>query len=142
MTTDAARVQAETLGAPSARLPREVLRAIAAWTLAALVLYLAYRIDAQFARFWAFGLAFGFVLQRGRFCFASAFRDLFLLGRPLRAHVVGRNAGHALNHQLVVAIQKAVAADRRRTATRTVRPAVPAAVGGSGDGFLPGIAAL
>src|SRR5690606_30599369 len=26
------------------------------------------------------GLAFGFVLQRGRFCFASAFRDIFLLG--------------------------------------------------------------
>jgi len=68
--------------------------------------------------------------------------DLFLLGRPLRAHVVGRNAGHALNHQLVVAIQKAVAADRRRTAARTIRPAVPAAVGSTSDGFLPGIAAL
>lgn len=68
--------------------------------------------------------------------------DLFLLGRPLRAHVVGRNAGHALNHQLVVAIQKAVAADRRRVTARTIRPAVPAAVGTTGDGFLPGIAAL
>jgi UDP-3-O-[3-hydroxymyristoyl] N-acetylglucosamine deacetylase len=68
--------------------------------------------------------------------------DLFLLGRPLRAHVVGRNAGHALNHQLVVAIQKAVAADRRRVAARSIRPAVPAAVGTTGDGFLPGIAAL
>ncbi|MBI2919409.1 MAG: YeeE/YedE family protein [Chloroflexi bacterium] len=32
------------------------------------------------ALIWVFGLAFGFVLQRGRFCFASAFRDLFLLG--------------------------------------------------------------
>jgi UDP-3-O-acyl N-acetylglucosamine deacetylase len=68
--------------------------------------------------------------------------DLFLLGRPLRAHVVGRNAGHALNHQLVVAIQKAVAADRRRAAARSIRPAAPAAVGTTGDGFLPGIAAL
>ena len=68
--------------------------------------------------------------------------DLFLLGRPLRAHVVGRNAGHALNHQLVVAIQKAVAADRRRVAARIIRPAAPAAVGATGDGFLPGIAAL
>jgi UDP-3-O-[3-hydroxymyristoyl] N-acetylglucosamine deacetylase len=68
--------------------------------------------------------------------------DLFLLGRPLRAHVVGRNAGHALNHQLVVAIQKAVAADRRRVAARSIRPAAPAAVGTTGDGFLPGIAAL
>jgi UDP-3-O-acyl N-acetylglucosamine deacetylase len=71
--------------------------------------------------------------------------DLFLLGRPLRAHVVGRNAGHALNYQLVAAIQKAMAADRRRIAARTartVRPAVPAAVAATGDGFLPGVAAL
>ncbi|HKA62022.1 MAG TPA: UDP-3-O-acyl-N-acetylglucosamine deacetylase [Methylomirabilota bacterium] len=68
--------------------------------------------------------------------------DLFLLGRPLRAHVVGRNAGHALNHQLVVAILKAVAADRRRVVARSIRPAVPATVGTTGEGFLPGIAAL
>jgi UDP-3-O-acyl N-acetylglucosamine deacetylase len=67
--------------------------------------------------------------------------DLFLLGRPLRAHVVGRNAGHALNYELAAAIQKALAADRRRTAVRTARPA-PAAVGAPGDGFLPGVAAL
>jgi UDP-3-O-[3-hydroxymyristoyl] N-acetylglucosamine deacetylase len=67
--------------------------------------------------------------------------DLFLLGRPLRAHVVGRNAGHALNHQLVVAIQKALAADRRRSVVRAARPvAAPAAA--AGDGFLPGVAAL
>ena len=66
--------------------------------------------------------------------------DLFLLGRPLRAHVVGRNAGHALNYQLVAAIQKALAADRRRVAVRATRP-VPAQVV-AGDGFLPGVAAL
>ncbi|MGH7400550.1 MAG: UDP-3-O-acyl-N-acetylglucosamine deacetylase, partial [Candidatus Rokuibacteriota bacterium] len=68
--------------------------------------------------------------------------DLFLLGRPLRAHVVGRNAGHALNYQLATAIQKAVAADRRRVAARAVRPAVPAPVRAGGEGFLPGVAAL
>ncbi|HUM16063.1 MAG TPA: UDP-3-O-acyl-N-acetylglucosamine deacetylase [Candidatus Nitrosotalea sp.] len=67
--------------------------------------------------------------------------DLFLLGRPLKGHVVGRNAGHALNYQLVTAIQKAVAADRRRLATRAVRPAVATPVAAR-DGFLPGIAAL
>ena len=67
--------------------------------------------------------------------------DLFLLGRPLRAHVVGRNAGHALNYQLVAAIQKALAADRRRVAARAPRP-VPATVPATGDGFLPGVAAL
>jgi UDP-3-O-[3-hydroxymyristoyl] N-acetylglucosamine deacetylase len=65
--------------------------------------------------------------------------DLFLLGRPLRAHVVARNAGHALNYQLVAAIQKAVAAERRRVVARAPRP-VPAPV--PGDGFLPGVAAL
>jgi UDP-3-O-[3-hydroxymyristoyl] N-acetylglucosamine deacetylase len=77
--------------------------------------------------------------------------DLFLLGRPLRALVVGRNAGHALNHQLVTAIQKAVATDRRRAAIRVMRPAptppvpvpsAPVPVVGTGDGFLPGVAAL
>jgi uncharacterized membrane protein YedE/YeeE len=36
--------------------------------------------DRLLAVFWLFGLGFGFVLQRSRFCFASAFRDLFLLG--------------------------------------------------------------
>lgn len=80
MASEAALARAGTLSARSAGAPRNGLRAIAAWTLAALVLLYTYRIDAQFARFWAFGLAFGFVLQRGRFCFASAFRDLFLLG--------------------------------------------------------------
>jgi UDP-3-O-acyl-N-acetylglucosamine deacetylase len=68
--------------------------------------------------------------------------DLFLLGRPLRALVVGRNAGHALNYQLVAAIQKAVAADRRRAVARVSRPAAPAPVISTGDGFLPGVAAL
>lgn len=28
---------------------------------------------------WVFGLAFGFILQRSRFCFAASFRDLILL---------------------------------------------------------------
>ena len=77
MATEAARVRPDTLATGASR---DGLRSIAAWTLAALVLLLAYRVDTQFATFWAFGLAFGFVLQRGRFCFASAFRDLFLLG--------------------------------------------------------------
>ncbi len=68
--------------------------------------------------------------------------DLFLLGRPLRALVIGRNAGHALNYQLVSAIQKAVAADRRRSVARAMRPTAPVPVASAGDGFLPGVAAL
>jgi len=48
--------------------------------------------------------------------------DLFLLGRPLVGHVVARNAGHALNYQILVAIQKAMTADRRRARMRAVTP--------------------
>jgi uncharacterized membrane protein YedE/YeeE len=80
VATEAADVRSGLAGARTAGPTRDVMRAIAAWTLAAIVLVFTYRIDTQFARFWAFGLAFGLVLQRGRFCFASAFRDLFLLG--------------------------------------------------------------
>ena len=51
--------------------------------------------------------------------------DLFLLGRPLVGHVVARNAGHALNYQILVAIQKAMTADRRRARMRAVTPLAP-----------------
>ncbi|MEW6048093.1 MAG: YeeE/YedE family protein [Bacillota bacterium] len=48
-------------------------------------------MNREFPLFWAFGLAFGFILQRSRFCFASAFRDLFLFGssRTLKAILAG-----------------------------------------------------
>jgi uncharacterized membrane protein YedE/YeeE len=59
---------------------RNITFAAAAWALAAAVFVWAHGTNPQLSMFWAFGLAFGFVLQRGRFCFASAFRDLFLLG--------------------------------------------------------------
>ncbi|MDR7548418.1 MAG: YeeE/YedE family protein [Armatimonadota bacterium] len=52
----------------------------AALLVSAVVARLTARTDARAATFWLFGLAFGFVLQRSRFCFASAFRDLFLFG--------------------------------------------------------------
>jgi UDP-3-O-[3-hydroxymyristoyl] N-acetylglucosamine deacetylase len=39
--------------------------------------------------------------------------DLALLGRPLLGHVIARNAGHALNFELVVAIQRALGLERR-----------------------------
>lgn len=37
--------------------------------------------QAGFAAVWVLGVGFGFALQRSRFCFASAFRDLFLFGQ-------------------------------------------------------------
>lgn len=47
--------------------------------------------SASSAMFGVFGLAFGFVLQRSRFCFASSFRDLWLMqdGRMMRAVISG-----------------------------------------------------
>jgi UDP-3-O-[3-hydroxymyristoyl] N-acetylglucosamine deacetylase len=60
--------------------------------------------------------------------------DLALLGRPLVGHVIGRNAGHALNYELVVAIQRVLGLERQPAAVPVLRTApedlrtVPAAV--------------
>jgi uncharacterized membrane protein YedE/YeeE len=47
--------------------------------------------DSLLPSLWFLGIAFGFTLQRSRFCFASAFRDLFLFGsaRMMKAILVG-----------------------------------------------------
>jgi UDP-3-O-acyl N-acetylglucosamine deacetylase len=67
--------------------------------------------------------------------------DLHLLGRSLVGHVVARNAGHALNHQLVLAIRAACSAERRRAVARTrVVSQTPAVA--AHESYLPGIAAL
>jgi UDP-3-O-[3-hydroxymyristoyl] N-acetylglucosamine deacetylase len=39
--------------------------------------------------------------------------DLALLGRPVLGHVIARNGGHALNVELVLAIQRALGLERR-----------------------------
>jgi UDP-3-O-[3-hydroxymyristoyl] N-acetylglucosamine deacetylase len=39
--------------------------------------------------------------------------DLALLGRPIHGHVIARNAGHALNFELVLEIQRALGLERR-----------------------------
>jgi UDP-3-O-[3-hydroxymyristoyl] N-acetylglucosamine deacetylase len=51
--------------------------------------------------------------------------DLALLGRPIEGHVIARNAGHALNFELVVAIQRALGLERR-VAMRAVTAPGPA----------------
>ncbi len=55
------------------------------------VYFFADANEALMGTFWVLGLAFGFVLQRSRFCFASGFRDIFLLrhGRTLKGILVG-----------------------------------------------------
>jgi hypothetical protein len=60
-------------------LQKHVRYGLIALAVAAVILALVSRADGQMGLFWAFGLAFGAVLQRSRFCFASAFRDIFLL---------------------------------------------------------------
>src|SRR5437016_4310294 len=71
--------------------------------------------------------------------------DLALLGRPIGAHVIARNGGHALNLELVLAVQRAVGLERRAAAT------VPAAAADEAsrdaarrEGFVPapGLAAI
>ncbi len=59
--------------------------------------------------------------------------DLGLLGRPVVGHVIGRNAGHDLNFELAVAIQRSVGLERRAVAVRVVRAGAPSLV----PGFLP-----
>jgi UDP-3-O-[3-hydroxymyristoyl] N-acetylglucosamine deacetylase len=49
--------------------------------------------------------------------------DLALLGRPLRAHVIARNGGHALNLELVSAIQRTLGLERRAVAAASPAPA-------------------
>ncbi len=61
-------------------LPRLLAVGAVALLLGAAVATLTSRADPRAGLFWLFGLGFGFVLQRSRFCFASAFRDLFLFG--------------------------------------------------------------
>jgi uncharacterized protein len=72
-----------------------VWRGAGAWAVAAAIYVLTRGTDTQFAMYWAFGLAFGFVLQRARFCFASAFRDVFLLGhgRNMKGLLLGLAVG-------------------------------------------------
>jgi uncharacterized membrane protein YedE/YeeE len=64
---------------------------VVALAAAAGVLVLAQRVEPRLALYWALGLGVGVVLQRGRVCFAGAFRDLFLMrnGTMMRAILVG-----------------------------------------------------
>jgi UDP-3-O-[3-hydroxymyristoyl] N-acetylglucosamine deacetylase len=52
--------------------------------------------------------------------------DLALLGRPVVGHIIARNAGHDLNFQLVLQIQRALGLERRTagavSATESVSP--------------------
>jgi len=72
-------------------VPSHVLVTLAAIAVALIVLLLAQQSQPRLALYWGLGLGVGLVLQRGRLCFAGAFRDLFLMrnGGMLRAILVG-----------------------------------------------------
>src|SRR5579859_4249098 len=72
-------------------LPWRGLLAVAVAIVALAILILAERAQTRLALYWALGLGLGLVLQRGRLCFAGAFRDLFLMrnGTMMRAIIVG-----------------------------------------------------
>src|SRR5438270_281099 len=75
----------------AAQLPWHSLLLVVAGGTALAILVLAQRVEARLALYWALGLGVGLVLQRGRLCFAGAFRDLFLMrnGTMMRAIIVG-----------------------------------------------------
>ncbi len=58
---------------------------------AALIMQQFSREGAEFGVFSGLGLVLGFVMQRSRFCFTAAFRDLFMLksGRTMKGVIVG-----------------------------------------------------
>lgn len=88
------------------RLAPNVRMGFLAVVAAVLLWMFATSIDTEMGLFWGYGLAFGFVLQRSRFCFASAFRDIFLLqhGRTLKGVLAGL-AVAALGFGLVMSKQ-------------------------------------
>ncbi len=60
----------------------------------ALAILVAFVLSPAFPRlavFWAFGLAFGFVMQRSRFCFVTGFSNFYLFrdGRMLKSILAG-----------------------------------------------------
>ncbi|MEX2373242.1 MAG: YeeE/YedE family protein [Dehalococcoidia bacterium] len=95
MATASAAPATAPAPAPTLRPTRGALRSYGpplAVIAAIVVVYLvALRAGASMAAFWAVGLAFGFIVQRSRLCFTSAFRDLFLMGqgRTMRGIIVG-----------------------------------------------------
>lgn len=73
------------------RLPAQSVVAVAVAAAAVAMAMVMSRTDPVLAPLWLLGLAAGFTLQRSRFCFASAFRDIFLFGsgRIMKGILVG-----------------------------------------------------
>lgn len=79
MTTDSLSIEKST---PNALIPisGQTRIGIAVVLLTLLAALMISRQNGEVAAIWILANAFGLTLQRARFCFASAFRDLFLFG--------------------------------------------------------------
>jgi uncharacterized membrane protein YedE/YeeE len=79
------------VGQRGVRLPSRWVLTLAAAAAGIAILVAAQRVEPRLALYWALGLGLGVVLQRGRLCFAGAFRDLFLMrnGTMMRAILIG-----------------------------------------------------
>ena len=89
-------------GALFRHIPRQSLAAVLILFATAGLALVMSRTEAILAPLWILGIAAGFTLQRSRFCFASAFRDLFLFGsgRIMKGVIVGLSIctiGFAIN---------------------------------------------
>lgn len=87
-------MQAEaSLGRPARKtgFSRQSAVAVAVVVAGVTMAVVLARTEAVLAPLWLLGMAAGFTLQRSRFCFASAFRDLFLFGssRTMKGILVG-----------------------------------------------------
>jgi uncharacterized membrane protein YedE/YeeE len=82
LTTDTITIAPDDDGVDNPLLPqaRQTFIGLAVVAATAIIAMLIAREDETVAAVWVVGSMFGFTLQRSRFCFASAFRDLFLFG--------------------------------------------------------------
>ncbi|MDZ4132459.1 MAG: YeeE/YedE family protein [Dethiobacteria bacterium] len=58
---------------------RQSYWALFVFILAAVAIYFLRRLNSEAAITSLFGFAFGYILQRSRFCFAAGFRDIFMI---------------------------------------------------------------
>ena len=94
-----------TTSLPAIRFSRGLAAKIGVILLAIILLTLFNSVEMGVS--WGLGMTFGFILQRSRLCFASAFRDMFLMreGRNMKAILAGiavATAGFALLMQKAV----------------------------------------
>ena len=112
----------------SVRVKWPVARQTAAGVLVVLgaiwIATLMAREDTLLPPLWFLGIAAGFTLQRSRFCFASAFRDLFLFGsaRMMKGILLGiavATLGFATIMRAEVPFPEFGALPQRRTSCRS-----------------------